>query len=329
MIVGLSTMLDNITLGHDDIEQIDRPKVLRFSNLGSADAVKKQIEKAKTLGIKATRLSNNVYALENNKEVTVIAPDKIGVYNEYVDDYGDTIHGAFIDSNFTEVYLDNTIIEGVNTFDNTVAKDMYQFFYTCNNLKKVDFTGCDTSHIESMLAMFYHCSNLEYVNFGDINTDKLIDIAHMFSECINLKKIDNINRLNTSKITDASEMFLRCENLTELDISDLDFSNLRKAVNMFRRATKLKYIHIPRIYTVDNFDFYNMFSDCKSIEKISLPNLNFAKSEEQNYISMFRGCNSLKELNINKLDKDIARLVEYAGLPRGVRVIHNGHIEVT
>ena len=149
--------------------------------------------------------------------------------------------------------------------------DNYNFalFRNNKNIKSVKFTSFNEYHINLPLNLiFENCINLYSVDFSELSQVLSSVGENMFNGCINLKYV-NFNNVKIYEIT--SYMFGGCKSLTSIDLSNMDFSNVR-------------YLGF-------------MFADCVSLQIINLKNAKFFLAEQIN--SMFLNCYSLKELDFS------------------------------
>ena len=82
-------------------------------------------------------------------------------------------------------------------------------FSQLKNIKEIDFSNFDFSHVTSMQDMFRNCTNLININFGNMNTSSLKDVRDLFSYCEKIETID-LSHFNTSLVTDMFHMFFHC-----------------------------------------------------------------------------------------------------------------------
>ena len=116
-----------------------------------------------------------------------------------------------------------------------------------------------------------------------------------------LNNSDNtiILRWNNNLVT-TSNMFNGCFNITEIDLSNIDTSEVQDMSKMFLGCTSLKSIYLSNIETSQVIDISKMFSGCSSLESIDLSNLNTSKIFSMNEI--FSGCSSLKSVDLSNFD---------------------------
>lgn len=94
--------------------------------------------------------------------------------------------------------------------------------------------------------MFYCCKQLETIRGLETwNTGNVWNMSCMFSYGISyshdgpLKNI-NLSNLNVSNVRDMSDMFYGCGSLKYIDVSKWDVSNLRTADHMFCQCISLE-----------------------------------------------------------------------------------------
>lgn len=172
------------------------------------------------------------------------------------------------------------------SFDTSNVTNMGNMFASLRSIKTLDLTMLDTSKVTSMTGMFQFCSEeitddswnvigkkgLEEIRFGEKwNTENVESMYYMFNGCKNLKTLD-VSGFDTSSVTTMNSMFDECEDLKTLDVSGFDTSKV-----------------------ADN-GLMGMFCFCKSLESL---NVGGFQIPEDAYVNMFRGSESLKEIDLS------------------------------
>lgn len=136
----------------------------------------------------------------------------------------------------------------------------------------------------------------------DIKT--IISEIETETEVVTEFTIGENNKLTT---TSMKEMFYNLTNLENIDLGDLDTSNVTSMHGMFRNCSALtKIIGLDEENLSSNFitnnvlDMTFMFQDCKALTELNLDNFNTAKVTQME--SMFAYCTSLKELDVSSFD---------------------------
>lgn len=102
--------------------------------------------------------------------------------------------------------------------------------------------------------------------------------------------------------TNVNQLF-QGSNLTgEIDLSDLDITNVTGISNMFNGVTNVTKIIMPKTCPTALKVYANVFQDCSSLEYIDMSNINFVdytiNGQTQNYLTQtFKGCSKLKFLD--------------------------------
>ena len=123
--------------------------------------------------------------------------------------------------------------------------------------------------------------------------------SRWFFGCVNLKNIDLTN-LDTSNVTSMYEMFYNCTGLNSLDLNHLDTSNVTNMYEMFYNCSGLKSIEVSGLDTSNITDMRWMFYGCSELTSLNLSEWNVKKVI--NMTSMFRNCSKLSELDISGWD---------------------------
>ena len=100
------------------------------------------------------------------------------------------------------------------------------------------------------------------------NTSAVESCERMFNNCAYITKIINFNNFENCEKTNY--MFYNCTNLAVLDLSNVDFSKVKNASNMFYACKKLQEINIT-FKAVE--DISNIFYNCSSLTTINLKNV--------------------------------------------------------
>lgn len=139
-----------------------------------------------------------------------------------------------------------TSIEVLN-YSKTIhfPEDSSYLFSDFTNLKRLDFSGFDTSRVKDMRDMFLHCESLEELNLDRFNTSNVTDMSYMFAFCGNLKKV-NFRSFNTSKVKYMDYMFYGMGKMTGLDLSYFNMANVTSTDYMFGQMTDLLTLHTPK-----------------------------------------------------------------------------------
>lgn len=140
------------------------------------------------------------------------------------------------------------------------------------------------------------------VNFNE-NSSK------MFYEKKGLTNID-LNNVDTSNVTDMENMFSFCRPLNSLDLSNFDTSQVTNMDSMFACCNSLTSLELSNKFNtskVTNMD--SMFAACNSL--ISLDLSNFNTSKVTNMKAMFHNCISLTNLDLSNFDTSKVTSMNY------------------
>lgn len=80
--------------------------------------------------------------------------------------------------------------------DTTEIDSMRGWFYGCNKLTKVDFSGVDSSNVTNMEGMFCECSELEDIDLSPLVISKVVSMRDMFWKCSKLQENTSIQKLS-------------------------------------------------------------------------------------------------------------------------------------
>ena len=225
--------------------------------------------------------------------------------------------------------------------DTSNVINMDSMFANCSELINLNLTSLDTSKVKNMCNLFFYCKNLTELNLNSFNTKNVTDMSYMFVCCANLKNIDcskmnagnvtsaydmfsNCEKIEAISLPNFSKkligicgytqkspidrpfieingMFEKCRNLTNLNLSNIDMSNIRDTEYMFYDCRKLNNIglaFLKNTQKVKNMSY--MFSGCSSLTSLDLTPLDTQNVTNMGY--MFSGCSGLTGLDLTPLN---------------------------
>ena len=179
------------------------------------------------------------------------------------------------------------------------AFNMSKMFYNCSLLSKVDFNNFETSNVIDMSYMFSNCRSLSIIDLKSFNTSKVTNMKNMFEYCIILDKIEQ--NFLTLLVTNMEYMFSNCKTLKSLNIINFDFSSVTTMNSLFKENSKLESVYFPKeIHTPSLTNIGSMFKGCNSLKSIDLSNFDTYKVRFMN--NLFHDCKSLISFNISSFD---------------------------
>ena len=130
-------------------------------------------------------------------------------------------------------------------------------------------------------------------------------LFYTFSNCTEM----NLSNLDTSNVTNMSSIFSNCSSLTNLDVSRFDTSNVKSMQSMFDGCKGLTNLDVSRFDTSNVTDMYQMFYNCSG-----LTNLDVSKFDTSNVTTMtymFNNCKNLTSLDVSKFDTSNVTTMTY------------------
>ena len=159
---------------------------------------------------------------------------------------------------------------------------LHGLFSNMPDLKNVNLSGLDISHITDMGGMFFNDTSLKSVNLSGLNLEKVKDLSTMFYGANNLENVDfsntkfapdtklqnvNINGAKniTREVLDAVIRAAKNSNATTLDLSGVSFSpSITSFNNLFSNMPKIESIDLTGWDTSHSTDMsYMFFNDPK------------------------------------------------------------------
>ncbi len=190
-------------------------------------------------------------------------------------------------------------VKKVKFSDCAITGGMYRFFNGLKELKEVDFTGLDSSNVDSMGALFEGCEALTTVNLEKLDTSNVTNMSSMFKGCKSLATF-NFSNFDTYNVTKMDNMFEFCTSVKQLDLGSFDTRNLTSMFFMFNHCESLTYVNLTSFDTSKVDDMSALFQCCENLDNPDL--INFNTSIVKNTSYMFFGCTSLSRLNLSKFD---------------------------
>lgn len=170
-------------------------------------------------------------------------------------------------------------------------KDCHTIFAYYHNVQEIIFNGVlSTGRTESMRGMFSNCENLRKVDVEGFDTSKVTDMYAMFNECGNLQVLD-VSGFDTSAVTDMSYMFRKCSALTSLDVSGFDTSAVTNMYCMFGDCSSLLTLDVSGFDTSAVTNMGYMFKNCSALTQLQVSGFETLAVKDMSY--MFYNCNNL------------------------------------
>lgn len=110
------------------------------------------------------------------------------------------------------------------------------------NIKYIDVTGWDLTHIDSVSGLFHELQDIEeIIGVDDWDMSNVEHIEWIFSDCVNLKNIGNLGKWKFNNLKRAQGFIYGCQHLKTIgDISKWDMSNVNFLTNMFAHCYELQ-----------------------------------------------------------------------------------------
>ncbi|WP_419070265.1 BspA family leucine-rich repeat surface protein, partial [Slackia isoflavoniconvertens] len=160
--------------------------------------------------------------------------------------------------------------------------------------------GAEVGELPNTDYIPWRSSNLE-LKVRSIEIAKGVKASEKCSELFkgfeNLEEVD-ISNLDTSQVRNISWMFYGCKSMTSLDLSGLDLSGVVNYADMFRNCTALKSLILPNTNSSNATNMSCMFCGCSSLEELDLSSLDLAFMVDAT--SMFMGCCALYKIAMPK-----------------------------
>lgn len=172
-------------------------------------------------------------------------------------------------------------------------------FYNTANI----FYGCNYSEIYIMNRPNQECSAKSLFNGMESTKLKvvfkhpecIVNMYGMFNNCKNLIDLD-ISNLNTSNVTDMGWMFGDCRKLRKLDLKNFDTRRVESIGWMFKGCESLASLNISSFNTEKVRSMSKIFCGCESLVELDISN--FRATSLEHWSNLFTDCKSLINLNL-------------------------------
>ena len=147
-------------------------------------------------------------------------------------------------------YLTQAIFPKLNT---TVLTDLsFIFSNFTNSLTKLDLTGLDTSHVETVESMFAGTHfTLDVPTKISFDTSNVHNMHNMFYYAKSSDGLLDLSDLNVSNVTDMSNL-VYCTWIVTVDLTGWDTRNVTNMAEMFRDSNYLKTIYVSESFITTN-----------------------------------------------------------------------------
>ena len=221
-----------------------------------------------------------------------------GFYKLYIGGDGGVVANPDSSTLFSQFINLKTI--DLSNLDASHVTDMNYMFDGARKLESINFgSNFDTSNVIDMHAMFSWCTSLKSLDLSMFNTESVTDMNNMFNHCTSLTNI-NFGGFNTSNVTDMNQMFNYCTSLTKLDLSQFNTSKVTNMNAMFNKCTKLTSLDLSSFNTKNVIYMNEMFGGCESLTELNLSSFNSSSVIDMS--AMFCDCTNLTNLNLLNFD---------------------------
>lgn len=112
-----------------------------------------------------------------------------------------------------------------------------------------------------------------------------------------LTTIEHLDYLNTSEVDDMRSMFSSCTSLETLDLSSFNTEKVTNMVTMFENSKHLRSLKLPKGFIGSSVtNLKAMFRGCESLTELDLSGSNSENVKDMK--EMFSGCRALSKLDL-------------------------------
>ena len=210
------------------------------------------------------------------------------------------------------------IFSNVRNLNTSKVTNMKSTFRVVNFPVGYNLNNWDTSKVTTMEGMFAY-SNFPLVQINFWDTRNVTTMREMFYEAT-LRELPNIFTWDLSNLKDSSYMFGLCEGIDEIDLHNLDTSNIENMEGMF-------YVCQQRTVNLSNWRLDN----CKNLHALfwyaetvylDISNWNLPDPDSVDTSSMF-GNSKLYEIRMDNCNANTLRkLINQIISDFGYRMLH-------
>ncbi len=208
-----------------------------------------------------------------------------------------------------DTYLDYTGTV-LNSNTNILAEEgnWYKSKVDKSNITKITFAQeydtdvydelWDAGIIENGQVMVYRNGTELTVTGNKYGIQLNADSDNMFKDFVRVVEINGLDVVKSANLTSFTGVFLNCQALKEIDVSNLNFKNIRRIDEAFKNCSSLKKVELMSDIAQNSIykDVYmlNLFYGCSALEYVDFSVL---PDNKIYYTScVFYGCENLKEV---------------------------------
>jgi len=233
-----------------------------------------------------------------------------GAYSLTYNTYTSSVFDPFYNSNayyneYVGLFENCTSLETlhIEDWDTSAMINPYTMFRNCSSLKSLDLNKWDTSNFDHISGMFYGCSSLTELKISNWDTSNVRFTNSSGSVIYYSSKIptDDGNwrvEISHSRAYATGGVFEGCSSLKNIDIANWDTSNMNSTAYMFKDCSSLESIDLSN-WNVSSVYAVAFWSDLYHQWYLQLNSNQFGDTAGGSMLSMFEGCSSLKNINLN------------------------------
>ena len=202
----------------------------------------------------------------------------------------------------------NITVNNKNNIQNIKSQKVKVFFNSINCLIFILLTLFKTSHEQFEITIIiegqgnqnqYILNNLFYLNPLKVRINGQLKES-CIKRCVLDYGLNNVTIIFDRQIESCENMFNGLGEIKEIDLSNLDTSNVTNMDSMFYGCSNLEKITFGNINTSLVTNMHFLFHDCLSLVSIDLSS--FDTSSVTSMHSMFRYCQSLLSIDISRFN---------------------------
>lgn len=219
----------------------------------------------------------------------------------FFDDQGNRIYALWDKETHTLTFTDLAKGGDHSTIKEIIHRIM-NYYFGMEECHRVIFE-CDVAlGPDDAIAFFYSYNYDDPLVFSEIigleylDTSAVTSMASMFSH-VHAASL-NLSVFKTTNVTNMRSIFSSCRELSEIDLRNLDLSNVEDFGGMFYNDESLAHILFPEVLVSNATDLDYMFYSCTNLRIIDLSWMD--TTQVRTAIRFIEGCSNLERLIVGE-----------------------------
>ena len=164
---------------------------------------------------------------------------------------------------------------------------------------KIEFKGTNFTDISFNYKIESSKEQEQKIKLIWDDNNKPISTNCLFHGCSDIIEID-LSNLDVSELKYMYRMFYSCSSLVSINLSNLNELQALEMGSLFTECSSLVSLDLSEFNTSNTISMFNMFENCSNLKFLNLFNFDTAKCRNMNYL--FKGCSSLESLDLSNFN---------------------------